>query len=47
MDVFCKKIGKIESDIMKILTTNNKMIMAEQDEQDLPTPHNAIYAEAK
>ena len=34
MDVFCKKIREIESDIMKILTANNKMIMTEQEEQD-------------
>lgn len=34
MDVFCKKIREIESDIMKTLTANNKMIMTEQDVQD-------------
>ena len=34
MDVFCKKIREIESDIMKRLTANNKMIMTEQDQLD-------------
>jgi hypothetical protein len=34
MDVFCKRIREIESDIMKTLTGNKAMIMTEQDKQD-------------
>lgn len=34
MDVFCKTIRELESNIMKTLIANNNMIMTKQDAQD-------------